>query len=378
MIQIECSSCKKHLAIDDAFAGSVCRCQYCGTIQTVPKVGGNNTNAFGDDSPKALFKRKSRIESALSPFNDDLDRAADEMDSTASLSPSAIYNSPSRKSASQFGDEVGSSGTAAQSSRQTRQRSSPATAGSVATAVPKEASAATSYVPRPSRSSGGAPNESRPARRRMLLVGGIALGVISLATIASLYLFSGSETKTEATPPASLVDGSGGSAGNVCGIPLTGGTVVYILDRSGVTQQAFGNMASACLSSVASLGDSRKFQILLWNGHRQMAFPSDKPLNASEKQVANARAAIVDTYAGVTDLSAHLAIAVAGGATDIVTLSAVDADEQVADEIRQSLRGKSIRLHAVGVGMDLSGMWMRRVTKELGGEFKQVPLDAVN
>ena len=137
-------------------------------------------------------------------------------------------------------------------------------------------------------------------------------------------------------------------------------------------------MASACLSSVASLGDSRKFQILLWNGHRQMAFPSDKPLNASEKQVANARAAIVDTYAGVTDLSAHLAIAVAGGATDIVTLSAVDADEQVADEIRQSLRGKSIRLHAVGVGMDLSGMWMRRVTKELGGEFKQVPLDAVN
>jgi hypothetical protein len=36
MISLTCTSCKKVLEIDDAFAGGVCRCQHCGTIQTVP------------------------------------------------------------------------------------------------------------------------------------------------------------------------------------------------------------------------------------------------------------------------------------------------------------------------------------------------------
>jgi Tfp pilus assembly protein FimV len=37
MIRLNCTNCKAQLSIDDAFAGGVCRCQYCGTIQTVPK-----------------------------------------------------------------------------------------------------------------------------------------------------------------------------------------------------------------------------------------------------------------------------------------------------------------------------------------------------
>ena len=36
MIRISCTNCKTVLSIDDAFAGGVCRCQHCGTIQTVP------------------------------------------------------------------------------------------------------------------------------------------------------------------------------------------------------------------------------------------------------------------------------------------------------------------------------------------------------
>ena len=36
MISITCTSCKAVLTMDDAFAGGVCRCQHCGTIQTVP------------------------------------------------------------------------------------------------------------------------------------------------------------------------------------------------------------------------------------------------------------------------------------------------------------------------------------------------------
>jgi hypothetical protein len=36
MIRIACTSCKAILTVDDAFAGGVCRCQHCGTIQVVP------------------------------------------------------------------------------------------------------------------------------------------------------------------------------------------------------------------------------------------------------------------------------------------------------------------------------------------------------
>jgi hypothetical protein len=36
MIRIGCTHCKAILTVDDAFAGGVCRCQHCGTIQVVP------------------------------------------------------------------------------------------------------------------------------------------------------------------------------------------------------------------------------------------------------------------------------------------------------------------------------------------------------
>src|SRR6201999_2189329 len=46
MIRISCTNCKTILSIDDAFAGGVCRCQHCGTIQTVPAhLKGNATAA---------------------------------------------------------------------------------------------------------------------------------------------------------------------------------------------------------------------------------------------------------------------------------------------------------------------------------------------
>ncbi|MEM6314528.1 MAG: hypothetical protein AAF743_10595 [Planctomycetota bacterium] len=36
MIELQCTHCGERMQIDDAFAGGVCRCRYCKTIQTVP------------------------------------------------------------------------------------------------------------------------------------------------------------------------------------------------------------------------------------------------------------------------------------------------------------------------------------------------------
>src|SRR5580692_8995613 len=60
MIQITCTSCKRALSIDDAFAGGVCRCQFCGTIQTVPARGAAQKSAASSTKTKTLFENKAR------------------------------------------------------------------------------------------------------------------------------------------------------------------------------------------------------------------------------------------------------------------------------------------------------------------------------
>ena len=64
MISLTCTSCKRALEIDEAFAGLVCRCQYCGTIQTVPaalKQGGRPSTPVGKNptTQKTLYQKQS-------------------------------------------------------------------------------------------------------------------------------------------------------------------------------------------------------------------------------------------------------------------------------------------------------------------------------
>jgi hypothetical protein len=60
MISLTCTTCRSLLQIDDAFAGGVCRCQHCGTIQTVPShlKGGATATA----EAKTLYKHRSRVD----------------------------------------------------------------------------------------------------------------------------------------------------------------------------------------------------------------------------------------------------------------------------------------------------------------------------
>lgn len=67
MISLTCANCQATLDVDDAFAGGVCRCQHCGTIQTVPRAGA---------SQKTLYKQKVRPESIASGAGTGLDDLA--------------------------------------------------------------------------------------------------------------------------------------------------------------------------------------------------------------------------------------------------------------------------------------------------------------
>src|SRR3954463_16815954 len=51
MISLNCTQCRQLLEMDDAFAGGVCRCQHCGTIQTVPRNLKPGENGEGQAVP---------------------------------------------------------------------------------------------------------------------------------------------------------------------------------------------------------------------------------------------------------------------------------------------------------------------------------------
>ena len=90
MITITCTSCKKTLSIDDAFAGAVCRCQFCGTIQTVPAKGAAQKAAAGAaKGSKTLFENKARVPGSGSG----LDELADIVHSSG-LSDSRLRKQP--------------------------------------------------------------------------------------------------------------------------------------------------------------------------------------------------------------------------------------------------------------------------------------------
>src|SRR5438309_266199 len=74
MINLTCTNCKKLLQIDDAFAGGVCRCKFCGTIQTVPsqktRAASPTATAVAPKAappPKSLFQSSGRIEAGHGP-----------------------------------------------------------------------------------------------------------------------------------------------------------------------------------------------------------------------------------------------------------------------------------------------------------------------
>ena len=95
MISLACTSCKKVLEIDDAFAGGVCRCQHCGTIQTVP-ASLKRANRPGAPQPavasKALYEKKKRAAGEIGRSGSGLEALADSVGASSGLARSALKN----------------------------------------------------------------------------------------------------------------------------------------------------------------------------------------------------------------------------------------------------------------------------------------------
>ncbi len=417
MIQLECSNCKTALSIDDAFAGGVCRCQQCGTIQTVPKPG---EPAAASASQKALFKRKARIESALSPYSDGLERAADELGSSASLSASELANiNAARRTPSPADSSVGQrSPASAATATVAPPRSNGKPAGDNASPRPatETQAAPRSYVPRPSKSAAVPVTvvNNTTSKKPLVFGAGVAAGVVVLGIIWLLIPSSKPQTQTQTptqtqppptavvikpipverretpvvAPPVAKTESppvvieikvrDTATPATICGLPIEGTAVVYILDRAGCTQSAFRQITDACLKSVESLGAKRKFQVAVWNNYKDLSFPETGLAGADAVGVDGARKAIVDTYAGSNDIASIITKAKSAGATDIVLISAVDLDDVHTQSIHDALAEQSIKFHGIAVGKDLTAERLRALAGKFSGGFKQIDLDALN
>src|SRR5688500_2857689 len=214
MISLTCTACQSKLSIDDAFAGGVCRCQHCGTIQTVPgkQRGGPGATRVGGRPQKALYQQRARTEQGPGTGLDELaDAVATSSGLSNRLTPSAT-------------------------------------------------------VP-PQRAEQPEPPKSPLAQPRVLI--GVGGGVILLLLVVIVWMATrdgsppapaGANANVSAPVTLSTVD-DGGSAlpapaggPTFCGVKPDAPTVIYLLARRSATQSSFGYLKEAAYRSIESLG----------------------------------------------------------------------------------------------------------------------------
>ena len=323
MIAITCTNCNANLSIDDAFAGGVCRCQYCGTIQTVPAksragaAGPSPKAAAPPPASKALYQNQARARGSTGP--------ATGLDDLAS----AVVSS-------------GLSGSGLQSGRHTR------------------------------KPAAGTEEESKKRNLVPILLGAAVVVVLLLVGILAYVLMhnsgSGQTSSGEGTETNTVASES------FCGIPLRMKSVIFLLDRGNSISQQFDTLKAVTFKSIEQLGPNRKFQVILWDNDSGSAeFPPGEMRGATAGQIGDVRKYFQDVVAtGSSHLSGPMKEAASRQPQEImVATGKMDLDDDDAAALR-SMVGKGIRIDAVQINSPSASPVLQEVTRETGGQFRTV------
>jgi hypothetical protein len=332
MISLTCTKCRATLSIDDAFAGGVCRCQHCGTIQTVParaKGTGQSSGAIHQaatgGSSKSLYQTKK----------------------SAAAQPGSGLE--------ELGEIIASSGL-----------------GSSRLRKPMKAA----------QESGDGAAAGRGLPVSPAVAGSIAAGVVGLVLV--LWLVVGSGNGETAAPPAQGTGSSGdgssavapAAAGpNFAGIPLEGDKVVYVLDRGSSSAESLGEVKEATLRSIASLGTERRFRIVFWETDGVKSFPPLEPATATKDNTDAARKAMDDIFAfGASDAKAAIESAVRNNPEEIVLVTAKgwDLNEDFVKMVTTALGGSKATVHTLSIG-EPSGP-LQAIAKATGGQSRALSI----
>jgi hypothetical protein len=321
MITITCTNCQATLTMDEAFAGGVCRCQHCGTIQTVPKSAKHGVaSGTAPTAAKALWKQKTSSDTTAGTGLDEL------------------------------ADIVASSGLAGSGLQSGGLRKRPA----------------------------GGP-AAAPARNKKLMPilagagAAIALGLIVLIW----FLIKGPD-------PAGTARGTGPTAGggDTPAVTVAGpgfakvkldkaNTVAYVLDRGSGTANVFGDLRNLTLRSIASLGAERKFQIVFWQVREQViAYPENGVTTAGETSVGEASRKLEDVNAfGSSNAGPALKKAAASGPDVIILATGKGADltDDFVKDVKAN-RPNGVKIHTFNLGGDEAPL-LKAIASETGGEY---------
>jgi hypothetical protein len=314
MIRITCTHCRQLLTIDDGFAGGVCRCQHCGTIQTVPAAPGKSQGRGPVPAAKTLYRAEGR----------------------KSDSHGGEPHIPSGSGLDQLAEIVSSSGLT-HSARASRP---------------------------PGGNGMGRPSAAKPPRRLapLLIIAAVVIFLL-LAVIVVLLVKSGQFTlpirsPSSTTPPPAPVTEVAPNGPGFCGMPIEAqDTVIYVLDNGGSASDTLPAMSAACLQSIKSLTPERRFKVLFWRDGSPV-YPKDGTVRATPDEIANCQTAIQDVFAqGNTDPDAALKIALSAqpDAIVLVTAKAGELTDDFANSVL-SIRGDSVaKIYTVGINGDSTG-----------------------
>jgi hypothetical protein len=344
MISISCTNCKALLTIDEAFAGGVCRCQHCGTIQTVPTAagkGGAGTNIGSAVSGQSLGGSKI-IATKQATSGTGLDELA---------------------------DIVASSGLAGSglSSRRLSRSSTVGTAGQAGGAAPVK------------------------AKMLPVAIGGAAVGAVVVGLVLFFVLRGASPSDVTSTGDnsAGALSGGDGSSNaaasrgpSFAGVAVDGNNIAYVLDCGSGTREVFELLKMATLRSIASLGPNRKFQVLFWaNGQDPpQVFPATGLTYATDKKIDELRVFFDGMAAyGATDAAPALekAYSQSPDAVVLATGKGPDLSEEFFKGVTMALRGPKIRTYTFAVGEGGSEV-LKKVADSTNAEYRQVSPSQLN
>ena len=332
MILLRCSNCGQTLEIDDAFAGGVCRCRHCGTIQTVP-ADAPRVQA-GDDAPVAGSRPLYRREEQFGAETSGLDQLADVVAGSGMLSS-------------------GLSRTARRGGKK-----------------PNRSDASRSMrMPSPTR--------KKPADRRLM----VAVGAAAVLFVAAAGLAVALLTRGEATPTKTHADDA---EPTFAGLPL-GRRVVFLLDRGEQTQPSLRALDDLVLDTVAKMPATSQFQVIYWaNGNTgadlsqsdTVALPGQSLRDANSANRDALEKGMADVVSGgVTDALPALDLALRNNPETIIlaTGKAWQLDASFAASVLERVRDRATvpTIHTVAVGntSDGPGEPMAAVARQTGGRF---------
>ena len=330
MISITCSNCKTDLSIDDAFAGGVCRCQHCGTIQTVPSASRRPASApqpVAKPAPKVLHQARAR---GSGTPGTGLDELADAVASSG----------------------LGGSGLAS---------------GRHARPAPR-----TTTTAEPA-------SDRRNAVPIVPIVGGAVVVLIAII-IALVWIFTHGNGAPHATSGGGSSGGDTISGPTFCGASIDASSVVFLLDRGDSIADQFDALKASAYTALEQLGPDRQFQIIMWdNDSGSTEFPQGSLHKATAGEIDNCRADFQDLVAkGETHLSGPMKEALERHPQLIVVATAKpDLDEDDSAALR-SAAGKGVKVNAVQIASQSQAPnpVLKEVAQATGGSFTKItPLE---